>query len=339
MIVIQKNFKEESVLKITKFKLLLVLSLILAFTIFISADSVAASKMFISIGTGSMGGSYYPVGACMAKIINENVEGVNASVQSTGGTVANLQLMKSGEAQMATVDLNAHDAYWGTGKYSEEKMPWIRALTPLYPEYIHLMVAKDSDIKSVFDLKGKKISVGAVASGTEVSSKQLLAALGMTFDDIKPRRLGVGETAQAFKDRQIDAAIMAGGLGMSGVIEVTSLGLIKFIPMPDEILTKLKAEYPYWMSLVIPAGYYPGQTEEIKQYGDWNFTIIHEDVPEDIVYNIVKALFENREELILTKEKMSNMKIENISNMSIPLHPGAKRYYIEKGYEKYINIQ
>jgi len=325
--------------KITKFKLLLVLSLILAFTIFISADSVAASKMFITIGTGSMGGSYYPVGACMAKIINENVEGVNASVQSTGGTVANLQLMKSGEAQMATVDLNAHDAYWGTGKYKEERMPWIRALTPLYPECIHLMVAKDSEIKSVYDFKGKRISVGAVASGTEVSSKQLLAALGITFDDIKPRRLGISETTQAFKDRQIDAAIMAGSLGMSGVIEAFSLGLVRLIPMPDEVLAKLQAKYPYWVPLVVPAGYYLGQTEEVKQYGDWNFTIIHEDVPEDIVYNIVKALFENREELILTKEKMSNMKLENISNMSIPLHPGAKRYYIEKGYEKYINIQ
>jgi uncharacterized protein len=201
------------------------------------------------------------------------------------------------------------------------------------------MVAKNSDIKSVFDLKGKKVSVGAVASGTETTSKQLLAALDMTFDDIQPRRLGVGETAQAFQDRQIDAAIMAGSLGMAGVIEVTSLNLVKFIPMPDEILAKLQAEYPYWMSIVIPAGYYEGQTEEIKQFGNWNYTIIHEDVPEDIVYNMVKALFENREELIMTKEQMSNMKMENIGNISIPLHPGAKKYYIEQGYEEYINIQ
>jgi TRAP transporter TAXI family solute receptor len=325
--------------KITKFKSLVVLSLILAFTIFISADSVAASKIFITIGTGSMGGSYYPVGASMSKIINDNVEGVNASVQSTGGTVANLQLIKSDEAQMATVDLNAHDAYWGIGKYKEDKMPWIRALTPMYAECIHLMVAKNSDIKSVYDFRGKKISVGAVASGTETSAKQLLAALGMTFDDIKPRRLGISATTQAFKDRQIDAAIMAGSLGMSGVIEAFSLHLVRLIPMPDEILDKLQKEHPYWVPVVVPAGYYSGQTEEVQQYGDWNYTIIHKDIPEDIVYNITKALFENREKLIETKEKMSEMKPENITYISIPLHPGAKRYYIEKGYEKYINIQ
>lgn len=326
-------------MKTTKLRVSFILFLIFIFSIIVTSNSVAAGKLFVTIGTGSMGGSYYPVGACMAKIINENVKDVNFSVQSTGGTVANLQMMKNGEAEMATVDLNAHDAYWGTGKYKEEKMPWIRGFTPLYPEYIHLIVAKNSEIKSVNDFKGKRISVGAVASGTEVSSKQLLAALGMTFDDVKPRRLGVGETAQAFKDRQIDAAIMAGGLGMSGVIEVTSLDLVRFIPMPDDILAKLQAEYPYWMPLVIPAGYYAGQTEEVKQYGNWNFTIIHEDVPEEVVYNAVKALFEHKDELIATKKKMSNMTLENISNISIPLHPGAKKYYIEKGYEEYINVQ
>lgn len=326
-------------MKSTKFKLLLVLSLILAFTIFISANSIAADKLFINIGTSTLGGVCYPIGACMAKIINENVKGVNASAQCTGGCVNNLQLMKSGEVQMGAADLNVHDAYWGTGKYSEDRMPWVRALVPIFPECIHLIVAKDSDIKSVFDLKGKKISVGAVASGTETSSKQLLAALGMTFNDIKPRRFGIGETMQAFKDRQIDAAFMATTLGNSAVLEVTTLGLVRFIPLPDEILAKLQAKYPYWMPLVIPAGYYPNQTEEVKQHGDWMCFIVHKDIPEDLVYNIVKALFEHREDLIATNQIMTHMTPENISNFSIPWHPGAKRYYIEKGYEKYINVQ
>jgi len=320
-------------MKMSKFKLGLVF-LISAFTIFTTAGTVLAGKVFINIGTGSMGGSYYPVGACMSKIINDNVQGVNCSVQSTGGTIANLQLMKSKEAQMATVDLNASDAYWGMGKFEGDRMPGIRALTPLYPEYIHLMVSKKSGIKSIYDLKGKKISVGAVASGTEVTSKQLLAALGMTFDDIDVRRLGVGATAQAFKDRQIDGAIMAGGLGMSGVIEVTSLKLVDFVPMPDEVLKKLQAKYSYWMPMDIPAGYYPNQPKAIKQYGDWNFTIIHEDIPEDMVYNITRALYENAEELVLTKEQMKYMKLENLKYIPVPFHPGAQKYYSEKGYGK-----
>lgn len=121
---------------------------------------------------------------------------------------------------------------------------------------------------------------------------------------------------------------------MSGVIEVTSLKLVDFVPMPDEVLKKLQAKYSYWMPMDIPAGYYPNQPKAIKQYGDWNFTIIHEDIPEDMVYNITRALYENAEELVLTKEQMKYMKLENLKYIPVPFHPGAQKYYSEKGYGK-----
>ncbi len=287
---------------------------------------------FLNIGTGSTGGTYYPTGAAMAKICNSNIEGVQVSVQSTGGTVNNIQLLADSEAELGFMDGLYYYAYMGKGKYEGNPQKFIRALVPLYPEPVQLMVAKDSGITSIEDFRGKRVSIGAVASGTEVTAKQLLRVAGLDpATDIQVENLGVGDTAKAFGDKRIDAAIMVGALGMSGVVEVTTLGLVDFIDVSDELVAKVVEETPYWVPFEIPAGYYKGQANPVKTYASWNIVAIKDSVRDDLVYQMTKALFENKADILAVSKKLETMTPENVKHILIPLHPGAEKYYREIG--------
>jgi hypothetical protein len=291
----------------------------------------ASAVTFVNIATGSTGGSYYPLGAAMAKIWNDNIDGVKASAQSTGGTVNNIQLMGSDEANAAFMDGLYYYAYLGKGKYEGNAQEYIRALVPLYPEPIQLMIAKGSGIESLAEFKGKRVSIGAVASGTEVTARQLLKAAGIDPDkDIKAENLGVGDTAKAFSDNRIDAAIMVGSIGMAGVVEATTLGVVEFIDVPDDIRDKVIEETPYWVPFTIPANTYKGQNEDVKTYASWNIVAVHKDLDPDLVYQMTKQLFEHKEDLLAVRAKMTTMSEENTKYILIPMHEGAQKYYDEK---------
>jgi TRAP transporter TAXI family solute receptor len=295
------------------------------------AAGVASAVTFVNIATGSTGGSYYPLGAAMAKIWNDNIDGIKASAQSTGGTVNNIQLMGSGEADAAFMDGLYYYAYLGKGKYEGNPQEYIRALIPLYPEPIQLMIAKGSDIKSLADFKGKRVSIGAVASGTEVTARQLLKAAGIDPDnDIQAENLGVGDTAKAFSDNRIDAAIMVGSIGMAGVVEATTLGVVEFIDVPDEIRDKVIEETPYWVPFTIPANTYKGQEKDVKTYASWNIVAVHKDLDPDLVYQMTKQLFDHKEDLLAVRAKMTTMSEENTKYILIPMHEGAQKYYDEQ---------
>lgn len=297
--------------------------------------SSAFAVTFVNVATGSTGGTYYPVGAGMAKIWNDNIDGVKASVQSTGGTVHNIQLMGQSEAETAFMDGLYYYAFLGKGKYEGNPQSYIRALVPLYPEPIQLMVAKGSGIKTVADMKGKRISIGAVASGTEVSARQLLKAAGLDPDkDIQAENLGVGDTAKAFSDKRIDGAIMVGSLGMAGVVEATTLGLVNFIDVEDTLVQQVIAETPYWVPFTIPAKTYKGQEQGVKTYASWNILAIREDVDTDMAYQMTKALYEHKSDLTAIASKMGTMTPENISYILVDMHPGAQKYYDEIGVSK-----
>jgi hypothetical protein len=295
------------------------------------AAGVASAVTFVNIATGSTGGSYYPLGAAMAKIWNDNIDGIKASAQSTGGTVHNIQLMGSGEADVAFMDGLYYYAYLGKDKYEGNPQEYIRALVPLYPEPIQLMVAKGSDIKSLADFKGKRVSIGAVASGTEVTARQLLKAAGIDPDkDIQAENLGVGDTAKAFSDNRIDAAIMVGSIGMAGVVEATTLGVVEFIDVPDEIRDKVIEETPYWVPFTIPANTYKGQEKDVKTYASWNIVAVHKDLDPDLVYQMTKQLYDHKEDLLAVRANMTTMSEENIKYILIPMHEGAQKYYDEQ---------
>jgi len=294
-----------------------------------------AQELFLTATGGTMGGSTYAIATTIANIITNNVEDVHCSVQSTGGTVAQLQLIKRNESQIGTCDTAATDAFLGLGNYEDDQMPFLRAIAPMYPELKAFIVAKDSGIEKFSDLKGKTVVVGAVGSGTELTNKETFDVAGLTFDDIDARYLGSSETAQAFKDRQVDAVLMTAT--DPAVIEMTSLNLVKFVPFDEEFLTKLQEQYPKYTPEVIPAGMVEGVDKEVQTFACWNTVITREDVPEDVVYEATKALYENAEDLRNTSVLMKSMIPENLKKMSIPLHPGAKKFYVDQGYEEYFN--
>ena len=303
--------------------------------IFILSSSAMAETTFITIGTGSTGGVYYPVGAGLAKIWTKYVKDLKADAQSTGGTVHNIQLMDKKEIQAATMDNNYYNAYNGLLKYKGQKHSYLRGMLPLYPEPVQIMVAKGSGIRTLKDFKGKRISIGAVASGTELSARELLKASGLDPEkDIKGENLGVGDTGSAFADKHIDAAIMLGSLGMGGVVEPTTLGLVEFIDIPDEVINKVVKQSPYWFKFTIPANTYKGQPKPVKTYAGPNIVAVSAEISEDFVYQMTKAAFEHKKDLVVITPHMQHMTPESAKNIMIPLHPGALKYYKEIGAVK-----
>ena len=292
----------------------------------------AFGATFINIGTGTTGGTYYPVGAGMAKIWNTAIPGMKASAQSTGGTVHNLQLMSKGEAEMGFADGLYYFAYLGKGKYEGQPQKYLRAMVPLYAEPIHFLVAKGSGIKDLRGLKGKRVSIGAVASGTEVTAKELLRTAGLNPDkDIKAENLGLSDTAKAFADKQIDAALTVGAVGISGVVEAATMGLVEFVDVPEAQINQICAKLPYFLPFTIPAKTYKGQDKPNKTFASWNILVVSDKVDADLVYKMTKALFDKKQDLVNITTRMSSMTPENVRYIKIPLHQGAKKYYKEAG--------
>ena len=289
-------------------------------------------RIFLTIGTGTTGGTYYPVGGAIAKIWTDNIPNVRASVQSTGGTIQNIQLMADKQTEVGFADTKYVLAYKGKGNWEGKPQTFLRGLVPLYPEPTNVVVAKDSGITSLADLRGKRVSIGAVGSGTESTSRELFKVLGMDADkDIKAFMLGTGDTAKAFQDKQIDAAILVGSLGMSAVVELTSLNLVNFLDVPDDVFKKIFAVNDTWVQFTIPANYYQNQPNAVNTYSSFNILVVRDDLPEALAYEMVKAMFDKKADLLAVRQTMENMTLENVQKIAIPIHPGAVKYYKEKG--------
>lgn len=292
----------------------------------------ASAATFINIGTGSTGGTYYPVGAGMAKVWTNAIPGMKANAQSTGGTAQNLALLAKGEAEVIFADGLYYFAYAGKGMFEGKPMNRLRGLVPLYAEPIHFLVAKGSKIKTIADLKGKRVSVGAVGSGTEVTVRTLLKVAGLNPDkDIKPENLGLSDTAGAFADKNIDAALTVGALGIAGVVEITTLGTAEFRDIPADIIKKLGKELPYYLPFDIPANTYKDQTKPVKAMASWNVLITSTAVSNDDAYKMTKALYEHKQDILNISTKLASMSPENLKYIQVPLHTGAMKYYKEIG--------
>ena len=310
-------------------RFLIVTAMILVFA------GAASAATFINIGTGSTGGTYYPVGAGMAKVWNSAIPGMKANAQSTGGTAQNLALLGKGEAEVIFADGLYFFAYEGKGAFDGKPMKELRGLVPLYAEPIHFLVAKGSNIKSIQDLKGKRVSVGAVGSGTEVTVRTLLKVAGLDPDkDIKPENLGLSDTAGAFADKNIDAALTVGALGIAGVVEITTLGTAEFRDIPSDIVAKLGKELPYYLPFDIPANTYKGQTKPVKALASWNVLITTEKLGDEDAYKMTKSLYEHKQDILNISTRLASMSPENLKYIQVPLHKGALKYYKEIGAVK-----
>lgn len=304
-------------------------------TIFVAllmSTNIAISADFINILTGGTSGVYYPLGVGLSKIYGEKIEGSKVQVQSTKASVENLNLIQSGKGEIAFVLGDSVKYGWeGNAEAGfQSKLENLRGIAGIYPNYVHIVASKSSNIKSIEDLKGKRVSVGAPKSGTELQARAILKASGMSYDDLgKVEYLPFGQSVELIKNRQIDATVQSAGLGVASIKDLANSVEVVIVEIPESIIEKLGAPY---VSATIPANTYQGVGQDTKTAGIVNFLITSQKVSDKIAYDMTKNLFENLPALVATHSAAKNININKaLTGMPVPLHPGAEKYYKEKG--------
>lgn len=293
----------------------------------------------INIATATTGGVYYPLGNAMAQIFSKNVPNVKASAQATAGTPQNVLLMQKKEAEIAFAQNGvAFYAYQGKAMFDGKPVKMLRGISHLYPNVMHIVVKADSDIKSVKDFAGKKFVPGAVGSATEINSKEILGLYGLDYKDkknVKVDYLGYSEAAEALKDGRVDGILIAGGLPTAAVLDAASSVKIRILSIEPDMMTKLVKEMPWYYEFKIPKGTYIGQNEDVTTVAVANILICRDDLSNDLVYNITKTLYDKHGDLVAAHSAAKAMKLSDATKgMTVPLHPGAEKYYKEKGIVK-----
>jgi len=319
-----------------KFKKIEIVKLVLVLILILSCSNIfAAGVERFSLATGGVAGTYYPIGGAIANIITKFVPGVELTAESTGASVANLKMAGQGEVDFLMGASNTTFAAFSGEDPFNESVNNIRGITALYPETFQFIVRKDSGIKSFSDLKGKRVVVGAPGSGTERTANLVLNMYGITYDDLTPEFLSFAEGVTTLKDRTVDCAIVGAGVPTAAVIDAAASMDISLIPIDKEIYEKYSKDYPFLGSNIITAGLYNGVNEDVFTVASPALLSVREDISEDVVYEVTKAIFEHLDILAETHAQGKNIKLETALNgMSIPLHPGAEKYYKEVGLLK-----
>lgn len=316
---------------------LLLVGVIVCLVLMVTVPSLAATAQLV-MATGGTAGTYYPLGGAMAQIINSRVKDVNVSIQSTGASVANIRMIQNGEVDLALVQTDIADYAWnGTEMFTDDgKLQNFRVIASLYPELIQVVARAESGIDSIADLKGKKVSVGAPGSGTEANARQILEIYGLTYKDLaQVQYLSFAESAEAFKDKHIDAFFVTAGIPNAGIQDTATMHKIQVLAVPDNMYKNLHDKYGFYGQALIPAGCYINQTEQVKTVAVQAVLIARRDLDEDVVYGMTAALFDNLSELAATHAKGKEMSLEGaLVGVSTPLHPGAEKYFKEKGIVK-----
>ena len=293
-------------------------------------------KNRISIGTGGTGGVYYPLGGGLAAVLSKFVPGLEATAEVTAGSIANLQLIDGGKSEMGfTMADAAWDAYQGLEKFSGKKVA-LRTLVVWYPNRMHVVTVEGTGINKFSDLKGKRVSTGAPASGTEITAMRLIEAYGLDPNkDMTRERLSVAESVNALKDGKIDAFFWVGGVPTPSITDLAATPgkKIKLIDHGDGVENMRKKIGPIYVKNRILANAYPGQGVDTTNMDVWNLLVVPENADEQLVYNITKTMFEKKEELVKVHKDAAFLELANqTTNASpIPFHPGAIRYFKEKG--------
>jgi TRAP transporter TAXI family solute receptor len=298
--------------------------------------AATAQAQNVSIATGGTGGVYYPLGGGMAAVISKYVPGMQATAEVTGGSVANLQLISTGKPYIALSMTDAAlDALKGEDKFKGKPVP-VRTLMILYPNRMHVVTIEGTGISTMKDLKGKRVSTGSGGSATEVMAFRVIEAAGLDKDrDMRRERLGVAESVAALKDRKIDAFFWVGGLPTAAVTDLAnSPGVkIKMIDHADLVPAMNKKYGDLYVKDAIAKDVYKGMDKDNAQATVMNILVSHEKMDDKTAYNIVKAIFDHREELVRVHKEAENIKLENQKKEASPLpwHAGAVKYFTEKG--------
>jgi TRAP transporter TAXI family solute receptor len=292
-----------------------------------------ARTQFISIGTGGTGGVYYPYGGGLAEIWTKHVKGVRAVAEVTGASVENTKLCDRGETLFGEIMNDvAYQAYNGIGKF-EGKPQKILGMFEMYPHHYHVVALKKSDVNTIYDIKGKKVSVGAPGSGTEYKTNLILQeALGIPYASFNVYRLSFTENANALKDGTIEVGFWDVAAPTSSVMDLSTTHDIKLISFSEEDIQKIVTKFPFYSEFILPANTYRGQDYDVRNPSVWNTVICNADVDADLVYQLTKAVFEHQDYMIKIHPFAKYTTPENaVKHAVIPLHPGAIRYLKERG--------
>ncbi len=297
------------------------------------ASAVAAERL--SFATGGTSGTYYPIGSAIASVITKHVPGVEVTAEATGASVANMKMMRAGEVEMMMGASNStYGGYAGEPPFEGKAVTGIRGVMSLYPEIFQFVVLKNSGIRTMYDLKGKKVAVGAPGSGTERTAKMILDAHGLTYKDISPQYLNFGEAITALKDRIIDCAVLGAGIPTSAVMDASTLLDISLLPLEKDKIPVLLKDRPYLAVYPIPAGTYRSVDTAVDAAGSPALWSVSEKLSDDLVYTMLKAVFDHMPVIADSHAQAKTMSLKTaLTAMSVPLHPGAAKFYKEKGID------
>ena len=308
-----------------------IIALIVLLSLAAFSGAMAAETKLV-LATGGTAGTYYPFGGAMAKIWNSKIPGMNVTAQTTGASAENIRLVNKKEAELALVQSDTLDFAFNAKEAFKEPLKEMGAIAVLYPEIIQVVVRADSPAKSFADLKGMKIGVGAPGSGTEANFRQLLDIYGLSKDDIKGQYLSFSESAEQFKDRHIDAFIVVAGIPNSAIVDIATQHDIRILNIAGDAAKKLSEKYPFLAPAKIPANTYKNQAQDVETVAVNAVLIAGKELPVDVVYNLTKTLFENQADLASAHAKGKELNLQAaVKGVSIPFHPGAEKYYKEKG--------
>ncbi|WP_044337653.1 TAXI family TRAP transporter solute-binding subunit [Rossellomorea aquimaris] len=285
---------------------------------------------FIGIATGGTGGTYYPLGGTFAKII-EDETGIKSSASTSGASAENMAAIKDSKTEIAFTQTDiASYASEGTEMFSDNKVENARGIATLYPETIQIVTTKDSGIKSVEDLKGKVVSVGEAGSGTLLNAKQILEVHGITLEDLEARNLSFDDSTTGIQDGTIDAAFITSGTPTGAVEGLAATEDIAIVPVESGKISELIEKYPYYSEDEIPSGTYSKVDEAVTTVAVRAMLVTNADISEDVIYDVTKAIFENTDAITHAKGELIKAE-DGLKGMGIELHPGAKKYFDEKG--------
>ena len=304
----------------------LVLALALAMT---ACGSGSAAKM--TMGTGGTSGTYYAFGGVLGQYIKNNA-GIDVVVVSTDGSKANIESIAAGDYQLGTVQSDVMSYAWsGTRSFESGKVDSFRVVAGLYAEAVQL-VTMDPTIQTVADLKGKAVSIGAPNSGVYFNAIDVLAAAGLTEQDIKAQYQSFADSADALKDGKIDAAFIVAGAPTAAITELCTTNDAFLVPIDGDIAAKLMADSPFYTAYTVPAGTYAGQDTDVQTVTVKATLIVSANADEEQVYNLTKAIFDNAAAIAAENGKGTELSVENATNgMTAPFHPGAAKYFAEQG--------
>ncbi|MFZ5943728.1 MAG: TAXI family TRAP transporter solute-binding subunit [Bacillota bacterium] len=299
------------------------------------AAPVKKEKINLNFPTASTTGAVYPLGSALANLWNNKIEGVNVSAEASNGGVQNLNLLADKEAHISVaVTSIITEQKQGINSFKDRSYDGVRILTSLYANYNQVVVRKGTGFNTIKDIKGKTFAVGAPGSTMEVETKNHVEQAGLKYpDDFKAQFVGPTEALDLMRNKQIDGFMMMAGIPTAAVSEALSTADGMIASIDEDIIAGLKAKYPWYIRAVIPAGTYDGQDKEVVTTAIQIMLVCDESVPDDVAYDLVKVMWENLDTIKATNKVVKNMDINNAvkDTAGIPLHPGAEKYYKEKG--------